>query len=122
MKRDFNERMRSQIIQERARLVRADAALAEDGKELLDGGDMDLVDHAQTATALDTVRQLDDTERVQLSELDAALSRLALDTYGVCEECGEPIPQQRLEVLPIARTCLDCATLRAKGTRLSSSA
>ncbi len=117
MKRDFNERMRGLLLERRARLVRADAALAEEGKELLDGGDVDLVDHAQTATALESVRQLDDTERVELSELDAALSRLALDSYGVCEKCGEPIPRQRLEALPTARTCLDCANVLAKAAR-----
>jgi RNA polymerase-binding transcription factor DksA len=117
MQPDFNERMRSGLLEARGRLSRADAALAAEGKELLDGGDVDLVDHAQTATALDGVRQRDDTERAELSELDAALSRLALGTYGVCEECGEPVPRERLEVLPSARKCLECASARARQAR-----
>ncbi len=44
-----------------------------------------------------------------LAEVDAALARLAAGTYGVCERCGGPIPEGRLEVRPVARTCVPCA-------------
>jgi RNA polymerase-binding transcription factor DksA len=44
-----------------------------------------------------------------LAEVDAALDRLAAGTYGVCERCVRPIPDERLEVRPIARTCVSCA-------------
>ena len=40
-----------------------------------------------------------------LSEIDAALHRLEEGAYGRCERCGEPIPWQRLEVLPMTRIC-----------------
>nr|WP_231134935.1 TraR/DksA C4-type zinc finger protein [Motilibacter deserti] len=36
-------------------------------------------------------------------------------TYGRCEVCGEPIPAERLEVRPSARTCVRCADGRARG-------
>src|SRR5687767_13732302 len=36
------------------------------------------------------------------------LSRLTLGTYGMCDECGEPIDGERLAILPSAVTCLDC--------------
>ena len=44
----------------------------------------------------------------ELAEIDAALERLyqTPDAYGRCERAGEPIPFDRLEVLPWARTCL----------------
>jgi DnaK suppressor protein len=45
-----------------------------------------------------------------LAEVDAALDRLAMGTYGVCERCGRPIPEGRLEARPVARTCVPCAT------------
>jgi len=44
-----------------------------------------------------------------LAELEAATARLADGTYGVCESCGLPIPADRLEARPVARTCVACA-------------
>jgi len=44
-----------------------------------------------------------------LVEVEAALARLAGGTYGVCERCGRPIPEGRLEARPVARTCVPCA-------------
>ena len=43
-----------------------------------------------------------------LGEVDAALERLAGGVYGVCERCGRPVPAQRLEARPVARTCVSC--------------
>jgi DnaK suppressor protein len=45
----------------------------------------------------------------RLAEIDAALERLVAGTYGVCEVCGRPIPRARLEVRPMAQTCVSCA-------------
>jgi DnaK suppressor protein len=45
----------------------------------------------------------------QVAELDAARERLEAGTYGVCERCGAPIPEGRLEARPAARTCVACA-------------
>jgi DnaK suppressor protein len=29
-------------------------------------------------------------------------------TYGLCERCGQPIADERLEALPAVRLCMDC--------------
>lgn len=42
----------------------------------------------------------------ELQEVRAALRRLHDGSYGVCEECDEPIPLARLEARPQARLCL----------------
>ena len=41
-----------------------------------------------------------------LTEVDAALERVATGRYGVCEMCGRPIDRARLEARPTARTCV----------------
>jgi DnaK suppressor protein len=46
----------------------------------------------------------------QLTEVEAAIERLAAGTYGVCEQCGQPITTARLEARPTARTCIACAS------------
>lgn len=47
--------------------------------------------------------------RERVAELELALERLRQGTYGVCERCGRPIPTERLEIRPAARTCVTCA-------------
>jgi DnaK suppressor protein len=44
----------------------------------------------------------------QLKEIEDALERLKYGEYGVCEECAEPIPEQRLRLFPAARLCVRC--------------
>jgi RNA polymerase-binding transcription factor DksA len=46
-----------------------------------------------------------------LGDVDAALARLASGTYGHCERCGKTISEARLEAVPTAKRCLDCAKL-----------
>ena len=46
-----------------------------------------------------------------LDDVDKALERLAEGTYGICKRCGNPISEARLEAMPTARRCLDCAKL-----------
>lgn len=45
-----------------------------------------------------------------LQEVDAALSRIDGGTFGLCEECHEPIEMERLAADPLIRFCLDHLT------------
>jgi DnaK suppressor protein len=47
--------------------------------------------------------------KVRLSDLDAALARLAAGDYGACATCGRPIAPERLAARPATTTCIDCA-------------
>ncbi len=40
--------------------------------------------------------------------LAEALERLEKGTYGLCEECGEPIAPARLQAMPEVITCVRC--------------
>jgi RNA polymerase-binding protein DksA len=55
---------------------------------------------------------LEDNEEQLLARIDAALRRIEDGTYGICTNCGRPIPEERLEALPWAELCIDCARLR----------
>ncbi len=43
----------------------------------------------------------------ELAEIQAALRRIDEGTYGIDEVTGEPIPPERLEAVPTARTNVD---------------
>ncbi len=48
--------------------------------------------------------------RGHLAEVEAAIQRLEAGTFGICERCGRPIAQARLEARPATRTCISCAS------------
>lgn len=52
---------------------------------------------------------IDQAER-RIAEINAARGRIDEGTYGRCESCGEAIDDRRLEVRPVARTCVACAS------------
>jgi len=47
-------------------------------------------------------------EKTLLREVEEALARVKEGTYGVCQECQEPISPKRLQALPWARFCVRC--------------
>ncbi|HEX5201489.1 TraR/DksA family transcriptional regulator [Paractinoplanes rhizophilus] len=46
--------------------------------------------------------------RQAIADAAGALRRMSEGTYGVCEDCGRPIPLGRLRALPHARHCTRC--------------
>lgn len=49
-----------------------------------------------------------------LKEIEGALKRVRVGTYGICERCGEEISPNRLKAIPWARHCLTCEENRSK--------
>lgn len=49
-----------------------------------------------------------------LKEIDRAIARAERGTYGLCEHCGKPIAAERLQVMPAACLCIDCAKQQAR--------
>ena len=47
--------------------------------------------------------QVDD----ELQEIEAAFQRLERGTYGICQACGKPIGDERLEAMPATRFCVE---------------
>jgi DnaK suppressor protein len=43
----------------------------------------------------------------ELAEIEAAFQRLERGTYGICEACGRPISDERLEVMPATPYCAE---------------
>lgn len=61
-----------------------------------------------TSMAVDRLAAVSAQEHLlaMLDEVRRARRRLADGTYGVCEVCGEPVPEDRLEVRPWAVRCV----------------
>ncbi len=53
--------------------------------------------------------------RDQLVEVEHTLGKFEKETYGLCDNCSQPIDPARLEVLPQASLCMNCKAKNEKG-------
>ncbi len=74
---------------------------------VLDEGDKALSDLAE-----ETGLTLVDLRKETLEKIDHALKKLDEGTYGICEDCGNEISEQRLKALPFAVHCVECKQRR----------
>lgn len=95
-----------------AELRHADPAAAESGTagEVID--QKDVAEHAMRTGVSDAEERMHLTE---VAEIERALRRLDAGTYGNCLVCGEPIPLQRLLVMPAAERCTACQAAGERG-------
>ena len=68
----------------------------------------DPVDIATGKTDAATQTRLRQTDGKLLRAIEDALTRVRLEKFGICEECGQPISKARLEAVPWTRWCRDC--------------
>jgi RNA polymerase-binding transcription factor len=69
--------------------------------------------HDPHATAREEVlHALAEAAQTVLTDVEAALHRLATGHYGSCHLCDRPIPLPRLRILPHARYCGPCHQLK----------
>jgi RNA polymerase-binding transcription factor DksA len=107
--------LEGRLQEERRRLLRslnrevADQSAADDQDR---DGDLSNVPFHLADRGTDTMQtelQASNATRMsrELAEIDAALERLYQhpERFGICEETGKPIPFERLDVIPWARTC-----------------
>ncbi|MGC4120207.1 MAG: RNA polymerase-binding protein DksA [Myxococcales bacterium] len=52
--------------------------------------------------------RLRDRDRKLISKIKEALERIDQGTFGICEDCGQPIEAKRLEVRPVTSQCIEC--------------
>lgn len=50
-------------------------------------------------------------------EIDEALNRIQIGTYGACESCGGPIEKARIVALPYSRMCVGCQSKLETGRK-----
>ncbi|MBW3536316.1 MAG: TraR/DksA C4-type zinc finger protein [Actinobacteria bacterium] len=107
------EAARKHLSEEQVRLeqVREQYADLHNQSEQQSLGELSNLDQHQADIGTETFdreRDLSLLEQVEaeLADIEHALERLEEGTYGICEACGKPIGDERLEAVPAARFCL----------------
>ena len=77
-------------------------ALESSASEADDTGDLSVIEY-QNEVDRDQIDRI----RKELAEIDHALAKIREGSYGICEKTGKPIPVERLEAYPAARTAAE---------------
>ena len=118
MDKVFLENMKTKLMEQKKTLLDSLADQSEDMKNLVktvDSGDeadvaADVIDR-QLLTSIGT------QDAIRLQQIENALDRINQDKYGRCIKCGKEIPEERLEVLPYALMCIQCANAEERRNR-----
>lgn len=121
----FTRKQKEKLLQLRDAMVDSMAGVAQDtlrsraeGSEASAFG-MHQADAGSDAYDRDFALSLLSQEQDALYEIDQALKRIELGTYGVCEMSGKPIPHARLEAIPFARFTVQCQSQLEKQNKAS---
>ena len=102
----------------RALLEEERGSLLRQLQEIGFGGDGNLTYDANFADSSQVTAERGEAEALaaqlqeSLEQVEAALRKIELGTYGICERCGKPISPARLEAQPATALCIDCASVR----------
>lgn len=118
MDQAFLNKMKEHLLEQKKTLLESLADQSEDLKGLVktveSGDEADVAADVIDRTLL-TAIGTQDANRLQ--QIDNALERIKQNTYGICIQCGQEIPQGRLEVLPYALMCISCASAEERKNR-----
>jgi phage/conjugal plasmid C-4 type zinc finger TraR family protein len=81
------------------------------------GYPQDSADAGSTLSEADRTEAILQSARSQRDEVFAALARLADNSYGLCVDCGNQIPEGRLDARPEAARCVSCQAKHARRRR-----
>lgn len=78
----------------------------------------DLSDQATAEVDQNFELRLKERHQKLLKKIDEALDRMATNTYGICERCGDEIPFKRLKARPVTTLCIECKTLQEEEEKI----
>jgi DnaK suppressor protein len=93
-------------------LLRAAAGAALSGEHGVDVQDFKDVAAEETRAVVDEVAYAQAARELQ--QVFAARRRIADGSYGLCDDCGDPIADQRLAALPAAACCTACQAVHER--------
>lgn len=95
-------------LEDRRQFLNAKVDEIEGG--LREPADPDFAEQATEAEADEVLEGLESSALLEIAQINAALSRIEEGSYGECATCGEPVSEKRLEAIPHAAQCINCAS------------
>ena len=80
----------------------------------------DISDDAASSYGRKLQGDLEEHEWVKLKQVEAALKKVGDGEYGICEQCGQEILKNRLEIMPYTEFCIQCLSEIEKHSSLDN--
>lgn len=103
--------VRMQLLARRAELTDRKTRVHRDLKRENDALVADFADRAIQTQNDEPLQAIGEAVDDELHHIDVALERLDAGQYGICTSCGLRIELERLQAVPYATTCMECAQL-----------
>jgi len=104
---------KTQLIALRQDLTRRVDAISKDLHHEENAIEKDFAEQATQLENDEVLNSLNDDAKVTVMQIDKALLRIKDGTFGACTECGIEINENRLDVVPYAEFCIECAEGKA---------
>ncbi len=123
LKKKEMEEFQDLLNEKKQRILHHLANISEDSEQSLTQGIAtgDSADLASMEISQASLQKIGKREQQLLKKIDLALKKIDGGTYGICEECEEPIGLGRLRARPEAQLCIDCKTEQENEERKFSS-
>jgi DnaK suppressor protein len=102
------EDLRKRLKERRAEILDLRQTLDKSLKQL-NLPEVEYEESAQKEKMAKGLDRLDQREKEEIEAIDRALARMELGKYGTCLFCGETISSERLQAIPWAESCIQCA-------------
>lgn len=96
------------LKQKQAILDDANKTLNSDINKNNEGMMPDTIDRSALETDRNFILRLRDRERKLLKKINEAIQRIDVNEFGICENCGEDIDENRLKARPVTTQCIEC--------------
>ncbi|MFJ4830968.1 TraR/DksA C4-type zinc finger protein [Streptomyces sp. NPDC088747] len=100
--------LQSEALRLSSEISSSEAALAGLMRDSGDGAGDDQADTGTKNITRESEMALNANAREMLEQTERALQRLDAGTYGLCENCGNPIGKARMQAFPRATLCVEC--------------
>ncbi len=107
MKINISE-LNQQLLQRRREILSRRES-GSDSWQQLQEPEVELEENAAEGKQSRVFEQLDDREKAEIEQIDAALGKIETNVFGVCDACGQLISEDRLKAVPWTPFCVHCA-------------
>ncbi len=115
--KDKLEYFREQLLKERANLLQEASKTLSEGVLLENSNIPDYADIASLESDRLFLLRLRERERKLIRKIDQTLERIENGTFGICENCGKQIGEERLKARPVTTLCISCKTKQERQER-----
>lgn len=106
MNNEFIQEMKDNLLFQKKTIIK------KSSRNIEIDADGDEIDEIQANVIIEIENQLETRDLSRLKKINEALERISNNSYGICQDCEEEIPEKRLIMNPYFITCVLCSEER----------